>query len=602
MIFQNGAQLLWLIPLAGIVILLYLLKMKRREMRVPATFLWPAKTEEIRANSLFQRLRFSWLLVLQLLALALIIMGLARPQAIQRGLAGKVTVLVIDASASMGATDIKPSRFEEAKNMASAAVSSAQTGDRIAIVEAGPVPRVLCALSNDSDRLRRSLGQLQQYDSEADVGGAMRLAASLVGTEDSARIVLLSDGVFAPIDNFAPGKASVLYQTVGKSDANLAVDALGTTDTPGGRQLFCDARNFGSEVMAATITVYADGQPIDSNVVNIAPHGHWGKTIPAPSDAKVFEAKIESKQDLLSADNRLVALTTPGASLHVLLVTHGDIFLERALALDPRVTLDRTDTVPADGAPTYDIVVFDGITESPVKSRAVLTFGAAGRTSPVTVTATSASGPTFKDSEKNDLLKGVDLQPVYVGTSEVVRPKSGMDVLAQSSVGPLVVESQGDQRQIYVSFEPMKSDFPLQVGFPIFIANALDYLGGEGDSSRLAVKPGSPFSVASNQPATLKTPDNGSFTIQPTGSSLIVRQVLRAGDYKLTVNGQDRTLYATMRSDLESNIAPRASLDLGTTNVKAAKAPARFADFWRPILLLSLLVLAFEWWLFAKRS
>lgn len=602
MIFQNAAQLFWLIPLLGIIILLYLLKMKRRELRVPATFLWPAKVEEIRANSLFQRLRFSWLLILQLLALTLIIVALARPQTVRKGLAGKVTVLVIDASASMGANDIKPNRFEEAKRMAQATVSSAQTGDRIAVVEAGPVPRVLSALSNDSDRLRRSLDQLALYDSESDVGGAMRLAASLVGSEDSARIVLLSDGVFEPIANFAPGKASVLYQTVGKSDANLAIDALGTSDTPNGRLLYCDVRNFGSSVMQGTVTVYADGKAVDSNNVSIEANGHWGKTIPAPSDAKVFEAKVESAGDVLAADNRAVALTSPGASLHVLLISHGDLFLERALALDPRVTLDRTDSVPADGGATYDLVVFDGVQEEPVKSRSVLTFGAAGSSSPVIPTGASTS-PAFKTSKRGaDLLKGVDLSSVYVGNTEQVRAKPTAEVLAETSAGPLIVQSLADQRQIYVSFEPMKSDFPLQVGFPIFIANALDFLGGEGDSSRLAVKPGSPFSVASAQPATLETPDEGTFKIQPSGPSVIVRQVRRVGDYKLTVNGQQRTVYAAMRSDLESNISPRATLSLGTAAVTASKSPARFGDFWRPALLFCLFVLAFEWWLFAKRS
>src|SRR5579885_3145825 len=156
MTFQNPGALMLLIPLVGAIILLYLLKMKRRDLRVPATFLWPKRTAEVRANSLFQRLKFSWLMILQILALTLVIVALARPQTVQRGLAGKVTVLVIDASASMGATDVKPSRFEAAKSMAATAVASAQTGDRMAIVEAGPVPRVLCALSNDADRLRRA--------------------------------------------------------------------------------------------------------------------------------------------------------------------------------------------------------------------------------------------------------------------------------------------------------------------------------------------------------------------------------------------------------------------------------------------------------------
>ena len=601
MIFANATQLFWLIPLLGIIVVLYLLKMKRRELRVPATFLWPKKVEEIRANSLFQKLRFSWLLVLQLLAMMFIIVALARPQVVRKGLAGKVTVLVIDASASMGATDVKPTRFAEAKRIAEATVSSAQTGDRIAVVEAGPVPRVLCALSVDADRLRRSLDQLQQYDSEADVGGAMRLAASLVGSEEAARIVLLSDGVFEPIANFAPGKATVLYQTVGKSDKNLAVDALGTTETPTGRQLYCDVRNFGIESMKGTITVYADGKPIDSNDITVDGKARWSKTVPAPSDAKVFEAKLESDDDILAADNRAVELTTPGASLHVLLVSHGDLFLERALALDPRVTLDRTDSVPPNGAATYDIVVFDGIAEVPVKSRAVLTFGAAGDSSPVTVSGATGAA-TYKSSEHNDLLKGVDLESVYVGKSEQVKAKSTASVLADSSAGPLVVESEGDQRQIYVSFEPMNSDFPLQVGFPIFIANALDYLGGEGDSSRLLVKPGTTFSVASALPGTLVTPDNGTFKINPTGPSLIVRQIDRVGDYKLTANGQERTVYATLRSDIESDLSPKATLSMGSSQVKASKSPARFADYWRAALLLSLLVLAGEWWLFAKRS
>jgi Ca-activated chloride channel family protein len=599
--FANPGALWLLAPLIGVVILLYLLKMKRRDLRVPATFLWPKRTEEIRANSLFQKLRFSWLMVLQILALTFVIVALARPQTVQHGLAGRVTVLVVDASASMGSTDVKPSRFDEAKNLASSAVSSAQTGDRIAIVEAGPIPRVLCALSNDSDRLRRAVSDLQLYDSETDVGDAMRLAASLVGTENSARIVLLSDGVFDPIVNFAPGKASVVYQTIGKSDRNLAVDALGTTDTPGGRQLFCGVRNFAADAMKGTISIYADGKLLDSDDVSVAGRTHWGKTVAAPADAKVLEAKLTSPDDVLQADNTLVALTSPGASLRVLLVTKGDLFLERALALDPRVTLDRTDTAPVDGAPAYDIVVFDGIREVPVKSRGVLTFGSAGDPSPVSVIGSSQS-PRFKLASKDPLLNAVDLTSVYVGKAEQVKAKSTADVLAQTTEGPLVVESKGDQRQVYVAFEPMQSDFPLQVGFPIFIANALDFLGGEGDSSRLAIRAGSPFSIASTTLATLTAPDNSTFKIEPTGSSLIVRQARKVGQYKLSIGSQNKTVYASLRSDLESNVLPKDTLALGGASVKATASPARFADFWRPAILLALLTLVGEWWLFAKRS
>src|SRR3954471_20477036 len=108
MSFQDPGALLWLLPLGGTILLLYLLRMRRRDVRVPASFLWPERTDEVRANALIQKLRFSWLLVLQLLALALVIFAVAKPQTKQQGLTGEVTVLVLDASASMGATDARP--------------------------------------------------------------------------------------------------------------------------------------------------------------------------------------------------------------------------------------------------------------------------------------------------------------------------------------------------------------------------------------------------------------------------------------------------------------------------------------------------------------
>jgi hypothetical protein len=50
----NFGALWYLFPLGGAIILLYLLKMRRKDFKVPATFLWPRLTTEVRANSLLQ--------------------------------------------------------------------------------------------------------------------------------------------------------------------------------------------------------------------------------------------------------------------------------------------------------------------------------------------------------------------------------------------------------------------------------------------------------------------------------------------------------------------------------------------------------------------
>jgi hypothetical protein len=285
----------------------------------------------------------------------------------------------------------------------------------------------------------------------------------------------------------------------------------------------------------------------------------------------------------------------------------GDLFLERALTLDPRVTLERAATLPVDQKPgsagpgRYDLVVFDGLPEEPVKARGVLTFGQAGGPSPVEAHG-QMKGPSFVSAQSKPLMDGVDLNGVFIDSGEKVTAKASGEVLATSTEGPLIVASSGEQKHIYVAFEPLHSDFPLQVGFPIFVANALDYLGGEGNASMLAVRAGNPFALSAKAPVTLSSPDEGSEKIAVTGGQAIVRDIRTVGRYQVEVDGQKRNVFATLRSDRESAIEPIDDVQLGGGKVTAIQAPVHFADFWRPLALLALVVLGCEWWLYARRS
>lgn len=600
--FGNPSALVWFLPLAAIILALYLLRMRRRELRVPVTFLWPARTDEVRANALFQRLRPSWLLFLQLLALLLVVVCLARPQTRQRGLAGEVTVFVLDSSASMGATDVLPNRFAEAKRLAKEAILSTKPGDRVALVEAGPVPRVVFPLGNDPARQNAAIDAMEGTDAEADVGEAMRLATAIVSGLEGARIVLLSDGDFEPIKDFSQGKASVVYRSVGKGGANVAVEALGVSDSLKGRLLYAGLRNYGAEKRKVTLSLYADGKAIDSLQLDVPAHGSQGRTVAAPAGVRLYEAKLDSK-DALAADDYAAVSADPSAALRVLRVGGEDPFLDRALSLDPRVTLDKAVALPSDGGEGYDIVIFDGVASQPVKSRGVLIFGNAGAGAPVEVQGT-AKAPRLTASEKSPLLKGVDFEGVFIDSMQRVEPKAGGEVLAQTSVGPLVVaERRPNSRALYVAFAPLESDFPLQVGFPIFVANALDFLGGETSDGPLVVRAGKPFAVpvTSGNPS-LQAPDGTRSTLKPLGGAATVREARRVGRYTLEVDGKKRAVLATLQSPRESDISPVDQIALADRPVKAMAAPLRFADFWRPLAMLCLLVLSGEWWLYARRS
>src|SRR5919206_925988 len=115
--FATPLALLGLVFLP-LVVAMYLLKLRRDEAVVPSTLLWTRLVADVEANAPWQKLRRSLLLLLQLLLVIALALLAARPF-LERpaGLAGDI-VLVVDASASMAATDVAPHRPAAAKQAA----------------------------------------------------------------------------------------------------------------------------------------------------------------------------------------------------------------------------------------------------------------------------------------------------------------------------------------------------------------------------------------------------------------------------------------------------------------------------------------------------
>ena len=119
------------------IIALYFLRIRRPTRTVSALHLWPDEIRDRQANVPWQRLRFSWLLLLQLLVAAFLVAAAIQPALPARASLASHTIVLLDASASMQAKDVQPSRIDEAKRQVGSSIKPFIYG---AFIESGKTP------------------------------------------------------------------------------------------------------------------------------------------------------------------------------------------------------------------------------------------------------------------------------------------------------------------------------------------------------------------------------------------------------------------------------------------------------------------------------
>jgi len=592
-----------------IIVLLYLLKQRYQEVEVSSTYLWEKAIEDMQISSPWQRLKRSLLLILQLAAVVLLTLALARPFFLQEGTSSEY-IIILDCSASMQAEDVKPSRFLLAKREIEGFIDGLLPGQRVTLIAAGYDVEVVASRSGDKSLLKKRLEGIEVTNGQDSMEQALVFAQALARELDAAQIRIYSDNAYQTSNQ---DMKNVVFNNGGK---NFAVELVSWAQTPDGTVVLSKIANYSGEDAAVTLECLVDGATFDVKEVALPADGkedvYWSEI---PAGARRVEIAILDEDDL-AIDNRGWTFMEPQRENRVLLVTERNVFLEKAVSLRDDVVLEKTAYQHAEGLKGYALYVFDGYVPSKLPDDGnIIIFNPPpqngfleleGEYIPQTASLVSHS----RYAHFFDL---VNYKEFNIAKAKRISLPEWAEVVLDGGQGPLVMAGEiGAQKVVVFSFDVHHSDIPLKVDFPILIQNVLAWVLPQssveesefyaGQEVFINLLPGA-RDVHVIAPSGRELPLDRSYSSIPFTYShevgiYTVRQTVQQGD-KQEVLESHFTVGVPTHS--ESDLRVGQVTNEGGQPVDGRKGGSDFvSELWRYFAWAALAVVMLEWWVYQR--
>jgi Ca-activated chloride channel homolog len=388
----------------------------------------------------------------------------------------------------------------------------------------------------------------------------------------------------------------------------VTLDVRPNPENPNQRAIYTGVQNFSSNAMECQLDLRFGSQILDTRALKLGPLENAPQVFIASQEKNgVFSVNLAVKDDL-AADNQASVLSILPEPVKVLLVTRGNRFLEKALRAAGGVELSVT-TDLREESKGYDVVVLDDVLPATWPKGNVLAIHVAGTN--WFEGMRSVEAPAIVDwKNTHPLLRYVNFDNVQIAETMAVKAPGWAVPLVDGQATPLVLAGElNRQRIIWIGFDTLQSSWPLRISFPIFMANAVEWLNpASGKANRFLTRAGEPLRWTPPDGTKLvevTLPDGSKRQVEadPKARDFIFGDTGRQGTYRLKAGTTEALFCVNLLDAPESSTQPRAELKLGKhTEVAATSAQQANAELWRWLALAGLAVLMFEWWYYHRRT
>jgi von Willebrand factor type A domain/Aerotolerance regulator N-terminal len=521
-----------LVGLALPIIGFYILKVRLRRVPSSTNLFWKQIFEEKPPRSIWQNFRHLLSLLLQLLMLLLLVLAIADPYFPGQMLQSRRVVIVMDHSASMRASDVKPSRFEAARQATRDLMKNLRFRDEAAIVLAGHHPTVIVGMTNHLPTLQRAIDSLEVSDAPTDLKEAVELGKQMIGKHPRGEVIVFTDGCVVPQDvepmvaesevtptvpepnvNKDPSKLQVVYRLFGSDVSNIGITQFQvrrSLSDPIGYEVLALVHNASDKPAKCRLELSLDDIPIDILPLELKPDETWSRSIEKTSlnggelvaeltQVESVEPGVEAEVtniNQLATDDRAWALLPPRQIQKVFILSPGNLFLQKVFEANPLVKVEVAKEMPSQW-PTDTIIVLHGQVPSQLPEGNLFVIDPSDACDQWEV-GSVLENPIVTDQDKaSPLMTHIRLDNVLMPEAKQLKFKVAPHVLAGTVTGdPVYAEVKRDVGKCLVlSVNLERSDLAFRTAFPIMVTNSLGWFAGQSGELRESTATGSVSNV-----------------------------------------------------------------------------------------------------------
>lgn len=585
--------------LGAAVVALYLLDRSRVKLQsATLRFFQMAKIPPSQQRR--KRIQQPWSLLLQLLALALLLLAISQLRWGGEKYAPKNHVLIVDVSAASAA----PSRADASVNVLTASKRKAlqwlgtlPTQDRVSVIEAGTLLTPRTSLETSRAETRRAIEQLQSGTGSTRMEEAFEFAANVQRRAGGMAGELVYAGparLASEEESLAQVPKNLRLLVTDASLNNVGIRRAGvrrSLEDLGVWNVLLTIKNYAPQTRTVALGLSYGGVPVVSNNTVLAAGAEQTLTLAHRTKAAgLLEARILGSDDI-ALDDRVQVELPALPSVRTKVFTSEPQYWRPLLSVNPLVEAtyfrpEQYTPAEADGS----LLILDGVaTAKPEKS-------------PALIVSSGAENLVVRNwRTEHPIAAGIRSRYFRLSGARVVSAGSGETPVLETAAGALIVAGPGVVR---MGFQPAKTAMRQEITAPLLIANILRYLSpetyrqwesvaaspggiqlpvGDVDAKSLQVLTGEgkalPFSV-----------DNGMLrTFMPNPGTVRI------------LDGQREVVYSLTLPDLpDRSWDPPSTVAMGIPADGISSPEAK--ELWRWLALAGGIILLIEWWFFAKRQ